>query len=351
MADLAREAGVSASTASRALRDSPLISQETIAHVKQVAKQHAYRPHLGARNLRLKKCNIVVLILPFNYADSDILANPYIFKIIGTIGSALREYGYDLLLSQMDTISEQIDDRYIHAGIAAGAIILGRGDNDPEKIRKLAETGIPFVILGPKLENQDYCSVGIDNRSSARMVVQHFAKLGRKHIAIVSDNRQDRLSESYSRFQGYLQALKELNIPFNPNLVAQSLHSGNSAYEAVRKLLHDAPEMDAIFVATRDVVAISVIQALQQSGKQIPEDVAVIGFDNIDLCDFITPALTSVSQRLQDGVATILVEKLIDQINGKDVESTMLEGSLVIRQSCGQADFNVLNGSSINQPQ
>ena len=77
----------------------------------------------------------------------------------------------------------------------------------------------------------------------------------------------------------------------------------------------------------------------------------MIGFDNIDLCDFITPALTSVSQRLQDGVATILVEKLIDQINGKDVESTMLEGSLVIRQSCGQADFNVLNGSSINQPQ
>ncbi|MFK7805849.1 MAG: LacI family DNA-binding transcriptional regulator [Anaerolineae bacterium] len=335
MADIARLAGVSASTASRALRNSPLISQETIDRVKLVAKEHAYKPHLGARNFRLKKSNIIVLILPFNYADAHVLVNPYIFKIIGTIGSKLREHGYDLLLSQMDNIDEQIDDRYIHSGIADGAIILGRGDNDPEKLASLVKTGIPVVVLGPKLENQSYCSVGIDNISSACKAVKHLASVGRKRIAIVSDNREDPLSEPYMRFQGYLRALEELNIEFDQNLVANSTHSGKSGYDAVQQLVEHAPDFDAVFVATSDVVAISVIQALRKVGKRIPEDVAVVGFDNIDLCDFTSPSLTSISQRLKDGVAQLLVEKLLDQINGKEVESVMMDGLITIRQSCG----------------
>ncbi|MFT7586574.1 MAG: DNA-binding LacI/PurR family transcriptional regulator [Cellvibrionaceae bacterium] len=337
MADIARMAGVSASTASRALRNSPLISQQTIDRVKSVAKEHGYRPHLGARNFRLKKSNIIVLVLPFNYADADVLGNPYIFKIIGTIGSTLREHGYDLLLSQMDRISEQIDDRYIHSGIADGAIIIGRGDNDPQKIASLVGTGVPFVVLGPELANQTYCSVGIDNLSSASQAVKHLAKLGRKRIAIVSDNREDPLSEPYMRYQGYLKALKDLSIVFDKNLVATSTDSGKSGYSAVQQLLKAAPDFDAVFVATSDIVAISVIQALRNSGKRIPKDVAVVGFDNIDLCDFISPSLTSISQNLQDGIAQHLVEKLLDQINGKEVSSVMMSGSLVIRRSCGSA--------------
>ncbi len=340
MADLAREAGVSASTASRALRNSPLISKETIERVQSVAKEHSYRPHLGARNLRLKKNNVIVLVLPFNYAEEEVLGNPYIFKIIGTIGSKLREIGYDLLLSQMDGISEQIDDRYVHAGIAEGAIILGRGDNDPSKLERLVETGIPFVILGPILDNQTYCSVGIDNRASASMAVHHLAKLGRKRIAIVSDNREDPNAESYARFQGYKQALEELGLAYDQNLVGTSTDSGQSGYAAVQQLLCTAPDLDAIFVATSDVVAISVMQALRNAGKKLPEDVAIVGFDNIDLCNFVSPALTSISQRLKDKVASLLVEKLLDQINGKPAESVMLNGTLVVRRSCGsQTDY------------
>lgn len=335
MAELAQAAGVSPSTASRALSNSPLLSKATIDRIQLIAKEHSYRPHLGARNLRLKKNNVIVLVLPFNYADADVLGNPYIFKIIGTIGSKLREHGYDLLLSQMDDISEEIDDRYIHAGIAEGAIILGRGNNDPAKLQTLVQTGIPFVILGPALDNQNYCSIGIDNKASASKAVHHLASLGRQRIAIVSDNREDRNSESFARFQGYKHALEELGFPFDPNLVGPSTHSGESGHVAVQHLLKSAPDLDAIFVATSDVVAISVLQALRNSGKQVPEDVAVVGFDNIDLCNFVTPALTSVSQRLKDNVASLLVKKLMDQINGKEVESVMLDGTLVVRRSCG----------------
>lgn len=335
MADIARLAGVSPSTASRALRNSPLISQETIDRVKSIAAEHAYRPHLGARNLRTKKSNVIVLILPFNYADAEVLANPYIFKIVGTIGSKLREHGYDLLLSKMDDINELIDDRYIHSGIAEGAVILGRGDNNPEKIQKLVRTGVPFVILGPKLDNQNYCSVGINNLASACTAVKHLANMGRRRIAIVSDNQENQLSEPYLRFQGYLKALNDLNMPIDQNLIAISTHSGNSGYDAVQQLLSTAPDVDGIFVATSDVVAISVLQALKIAGKRVPEDVAIIGFDNIDLCDFTSPPLTSISQRLQDGVADSLVERLLDQIKGDKADSLMLDGTLVIRQSCG----------------
>ena len=102
----------------------------------------------------------------------------------------------------------------------------------------------------------------------------------------------------------------------------------------MQHLIQRAPDFDAIFVATSDVVAISVIQALRNAGKQVPEDVAVVGFDNIDLCNFVTPSLTSVSQRLKEDVANLLVEKLMDQINGKDVDSVMLDGTLVVRRSC-----------------
>ena len=335
MADIAKIAGVSPSTASRALRDSPLISQETINKVKMIAEEHAYRPHLGARNLRTKRSNVIVLILPFNYADAQVLANPYIFKIVGTIGSTLREHGYDLLLSQMDDISELIDDQYVHAGIAEGAIILGRGDNDPQKIEKLVRTGIPFVILGPMLDGQNYCSVGINNLTSSCNAVKHLGSLGRKKIAIVTDKNEPENSEINLRYQGYLNGLRAMGSTFDPNLIVDTIHSGKAVQNAVQTLLYHVPDVDAIFVSLSDVIAISVIQALRQNGKRVPEDVAVIGFDNIDLCDFTSPPLTSISQRLQDGVARLLVENLLKQIKGEPVESIMLDGKLVLRQSCG----------------
>lgn len=335
MADIARLAGVSPSTVSRALDDSPLVNDKTKERVKALAKKHSYRPHLGARNLRLKKSNIIVLVVPFDFAADEVLSNPYIFKILATIGSTLRKYGYDLLLSQMVSVSPEIDDRYIHSGLADGAIILGRGDNDPQKIAALTATGIPFVVLGPEHANQGYCSVGIDNTAAACEAVKHLANLGRQRIAIVTDNFTDYYSESFLRYQGYRQALSDLGRPFDVNYTALSSYSGQTGYTAVQQLLQTAPDLDAIFVATSDIVAIGAMQALADAKKRIPEEVAIIGFDNIDLCNYTIPPLTSISQRLRDGVADLLVQKLLQQITGQEAESTMLSGKLVKRQSCG----------------
>ena len=335
IADIARLAGVSTSTASRALRDSDLISIETKERIKKIAQEHSFRPHLGARNLRLKKSNSIVLVFPFDYADQDVLVNPYIFKVLGTVGSALRARHYDLLLSRLSDINMLIDDLYIHSGLAEGAIILGRGDNDQSKMAALVETNIPFVVLGPEHDNQGYCSVGIDNRQSSRMAVKHLAKQGRKRIAIISDNFDEPIAEGYQRYQGYLQGLADAGLPFDQNLTVLSTYAGQSGYDAIQLLLESVPDFDAIFVATSDIVAIGAMQALHDANKRIPQDVALVGFDNIDLCDFTNPPLTSISQRLHEGVADLLTQKLLDQIAGQQVESTMLQGRLVVRQSCG----------------
>lgn len=338
MADIARIAGVSASTVSRALDDSPLVSAKTKEHVQAIAKDYAYRPHLGARNFRLKESNIIVLVLPFYYSDDDdqdVLANPYIFKVIGNLGAVLRKYGYDLLISQMSDITTKIDDRYIHSGVADGVIILGRGDNTPEKILSLVERNIPFIVMGPTHVDQGYCSVGIDNIVGSRNAVEHLAQLGRRRIAIISDNFTDEFAEATLRYRGYRQALEQAGLPFDESLTALSTYSGQSGYEAARSLLQTTPDLDAIFVATSDIVAIGAMQALREAGRRIPHDVAIIGFDNIDLCNFTTPPLTSVSQRLSDGGVQIVVDKLRLLIDGQETDSIMLDGDLVIRESCG----------------
>ncbi|MDX1521153.1 MAG: LacI family DNA-binding transcriptional regulator [Anaerolineae bacterium] len=334
MKDIARLAGVSPSTASRALRDSPLISDATKERVKKVAREHAYRLHRGARNLRLKKSNTIVVILPYDFDTESALSNPYVHKMLGTVGSALREHRYDLLVSHLEDIGPAIDDLYVHSGLADGAIILGRGDNDPAKLAALAATGIPFVVLGPEYENQGYCSVGINNITSAYQAVSHLAGLGRRRIAIISDNFDSPHSEACLRYWGYLRALAEWGLPVDKKLAIRSTTSARSGHASVQVLLETSPDVDAIFVVS-DVLAISVMQALGEANRRVPEDVAVVGFDNIGLCDFTIPPLTSVSQRLNDGVATLLVEKLMQLIDGQAAESAMLEGKLVIRQSCG----------------
>jgi DNA-binding LacI/PurR family transcriptional regulator len=334
MKDIARLAGVSPSTVSRVLSDSPLISSATKERVHEIAREYTYRPHLGARNLRLRKSSSVVVILPYQFDNDNVLTNPYVLKMLSAVGSALRQQGYDLLLSRLDEIGPAIDDFYIHSGLADGAILLGRGSNNPADLAALVATGAPFVVLGPQYENQGYCSVGIDNIKGASAAVSHLAGLGHKRIAIISDEFSSPRSEAWMRYQGYLQALVEWGLPVDEKLLIRSTTSAQSGYTAVQELLQTSSDVDAIFVVS-DMLAIAAMQALRNSGRRVPEDVAVVGFDNIDLCDFTIPPLTSVSQRLNDGVAVQLVDKLMQLIDGQPAESVMAEAKLVVRRSCG----------------
>lgn len=337
VADIARLAGVSPSTASRALRDSPLISQETKARVRQIAAEHGYRPHRGARNLRLKRSNTVVLIIPLDIADEVTMSDPFVLKFLGEVGLALRDRGFDLLLSHLNFVDRRIDDDYFHTGLADGAILLGRGGSEQghEASELLQETGVPFVVWGPEHPEQEYCSVGIDNVAAGADVVHHLVRHGRKRIAIIADALEEERQESYLRYQGYRKGLEANGLPFDETLVEHASFSPRSGETAVRRLLQRGAKFDALFVAYSDAVAVAALRTLCAAGRRVPEDIAVVGFDNIPLGAYTWPSLTTVSQRLRDGGAALLVEKLLQLVAGQEAAPVMLPGRLIVRQSCG----------------
>lgn len=333
MADIARLAGVSVSTASRALQNHSRISLETRERVQAISLKHNYRSNVLARNLRLSQSNSIALVLPIDPATEAIWCNPFVLKFFGAVGTVLSKHGYDVLVSQANFNSRQFDARYYHSGLVAGFITLGRGKDDTH-LNEMATNGIPLVVWGPRVTGQKYCSVGIDNLASGREATEHLIKLGRRRIAIITGDLDYKHSEGYLRYLGYKQALSSANIPLDSTLLASANFSGESGYSAMKHLLQVAPDLDAVFVAYSDVVAIAAMKALGDAGKNIPEDVSVVGFDNIDISEFTAPPLTTISQGLHRGGSDLLVEKLLKQISGEKVSSTMLDGELIVRKSC-----------------
>ncbi len=329
LADIAKLTNVSVSTVSRALHDNPQISAEVKKRIQAVANEHHYHIHLGARNLRLRRSNVIGLVLPIEADDFLTFANPFVLEFIGAIGVELRKNGLNLMLTHERVINQQLWD----SGLVDGYIQLGHGVQ-PHKLKE-GVADLPLVVWGAHLPNQPYCTVGVNNRCLARQAVEHLLKLGRKVIGIVVGNFGEQNTESYFRYCGYLDALKQANIPYDPRLVVFTDFDSRSGYEAAQHLLQQAPDVDAIFAANGDIVALATINAVLHSGRAVPYDVSVVGFDNIDLAVHFGIPLTTVSQELKPTGAQILVEALLKQLIGEKPQSITIDGKLVIRKSCG----------------
>lgn len=332
LAEIAALAGVSPSTASRALRNSPLISTETTARVKAVATKYNYRPNLMAKNLRLGRSNTIALVLPDNRHDAYYLSDPFLLKCIGLVGSELRKHDYELLLTQVHTADADTGARYVHSGRADGLVIIGRGPNDAP-LNEMADAGIPLVSWGPAVSGQKYCSVGIDNVSVSVEAINHLLARGRKRIGYIGTQSRG-CYDTVLRYDGYVIALTAAGLPIDPSLIIEADFTAAGGYKAAQQLLANAPDTDAMFVCS-DVMAIAAMEAMRAAGKRVPEDISVIGFDNIELGAYCSPPLTTVSQELESGGVKLMVDKLLAQINGESVSSELLQGRLIIRYSCG----------------
>lgn len=329
LADIAELAGVSRSTASRALQDSSLISEATKQRVQEIARQHNYRPNLVARSLRLKQSRTIAFVLPF-FQTPNHLMDPFLSKFIGAIGIALRARGYDLLITQGTLDDADIGGRYLRSGRADGLIFIGRTTADEHLVAQMAADA-PMVVWGPQLPGQTYCSVGIDNVAWSETAVTHLLNLGRRRIAFLGG--EESCIEVMHRYQGYTTALQRAGLDVDPALVTYTTFDAPAGQTAMAALLRSAPDLDAVF-ANGDVMAIAAMQTLRDNGRSIPDDVAVVGFDNISIGSYTSPALTTVSQNLTDG-APLLVEKLLRLINGEPAVSLTIPGRLIVRQSSG----------------
>ena len=332
--DIAYRAGVSQATVSRALRDSPLVSEETRRRIREIARELNYKVDKNASNLRRQSSVTLALLLFEDPTPNDTLINPFFLTMLGSITRACARQGYDLLVS-FQQFSEDWHADYQDAHKADGLILLGYGDwfLTRDKLDRLVQQGTHFVRWGPVFDRQPGMSIGSDNRDGGRQVGTHLASLGRKRVAYLGAN-QPTAPEFRDRYLGLCDALQAAKLSTEAALQIDVIDSTELAgYAAAQALFARGVTFDALFCAS-DLIAIGAMRALMEHGLRVPEDVAVVGFDDQPVAAFTNPPLTSV---LQDTklAGEKLVDTLIREIRGESAVSEVLTPTLVVRRSCG----------------
>ena len=331
--DIAHAAGVSQATVSRALRDSPLVRPETRQRILEIARQLNYRVDRSAAGLRTRHSRTIALLLFEDVTTDESHINPFFLSLLSSITRAAAAREYDVLVS-FQQLSRDWVARYEASNRADGIILLGYGDYLPfeERLLALTEAGAHFVLWGPGTAPAVDHSVGCDNVGGGREATGHLLGLGRKRIAFLGSASAGS-PEFKGRYEGYCAALDDAGLDIDAGLVAEADSRVESGYSAMRELLNRGTGLDAVFAAS-DLIAIGAINALREAGRSVPQDVSVVGFDDIPSAAYTTPALTTMHQdTLRAGEQ--LVRQVIASIEGESCTSELLKPLLVVRESCG----------------
>lgn len=330
MQDVARATGVSTATVSRALNGDPSVTSDTAARVKREAERLGYVIDRQASALRSRRSGTIAVHVPItDRGDDGVLVNPFVLEFLAAVGNDLHLAGLDMLVPH----SSAIDPSLHRSGLVDGYLQLGYGTED-SLLTKAAGAGLPVAVWAPPAPGRTYSSVGVDNVELADRAVTHLIKLGRRRIGLISGDLDYPISEGSLRHEGYRAALERAGIDYDPTIVTSAKFAGERSGQAVDELLVTEPKIDAVFVGDGDVIALSVARRLREHGVSIPDQVAVVGFDNIGLADFVNPRLTTVDQGLTKGVP-LLIEELLRLISGETPRCQKVEGRLIVRESCG----------------
>jgi len=342
--DIAYRAGVSQATVSRALRDSPLVSKETRDKVKAVALELNYKVDKNARNLRSQKTRTLALLLCEDPGTGDSLINPFFLSMLGSITRAAAKRGYDVLISFQQLSSDWHAD-YEDANRADGIIFLGYGDYHTYSIKaeKLVAENAHFITWGPVVDGQPGYSIGCDNFSGGYAAGKHLIKLGYQRVAFLGSVSSEHWPEFHQRYLGYKKAMDEAGLEVDPALQVEAETADDEGYRAIGYLESQGLKYDAVFGAS-DLIAMGAIKALENIGRRVPKDVAVIGFDDIPAASYTNPSLTTVQQNTTIA-GELLVENLLKLIEGESIESMLLPAKLVVRASCGECTGKVSESS------
>lgn len=330
--DIAYLAGVSQSTVSRALRGSPLVNPETTRRILDAAEQLNYTVDKHASSLRTQRAGTLALLLFEDPTSDDSHINPFFLPMLSAITRACAAHGQDLLIS-FQQLSDDWHADYGDSKKADGLVLLGYGDYLAYlgKLQKLLEQGTPFVRWGAVLPDQPGISIGCDNIGGGQQAGRHLLACGRSRIAFLGD-ASSHYPEFLDRFEGCDRALRDAGLGLDRALQVDAESSEEMGYEAARELMRRGAIFDAVFAGS-DLIAIGAMRALCEAGLRVPEDVAVVGFDDIPAARITTPALTTIRQ---DTVRAgeLLVETLVRLVDGKPAESVRLPTELIVRRSC-----------------
>lgn len=329
MSELARLAGVNVSTVSRALSDSPLVKPETKKQVRQLAEELGYVVNVSARNLRKQSAETLGIVVPLTSGAGESISEPFYLEMVGAVCTACAEHDYDLIIHIPHGDHPVSERRLIQTGRADGLIVIGQAGRTSH-LNDLGDIKSRFIVWGAAVEGANYTLVGSDNIAGGRMAGDHLLELGRRRILFLGDTD---LPEVAFRYEGLCQALQAKSLTPDSDLFMK-VSFGRQAISLCRKLvtLHEQGlRYDAIFAAS-DSLAIFAMDALRSIGLRIPDDVAIVGYDNIGRAELAHPPLTTIDQHISEA-GTLMVDMLLAKLSGEEVQSKMIATSLVVRES------------------
>lgn len=325
--DIARMAGVSRSTVSRVINGDTHVSNRTQHKVLEIIRRTNFQPNMAARGLAAGHTHILGLVVPLGV--NAIFADPYFPLVIQGALSACNGLGYSVMLWLAAEHEGATIDRILHNGLIDGAIVASMLMDSP-LLTYLAKSNCPFITIGRHPTDETINYIDVDNRAGAYQGVSYLLRTGHRRVAVI--NGPQHAIAGWDRYHGYQCALLERGVPLLPELVAEGDYSDISGYLAMQRLLPQQP--DAVFAAS-DAMALAAIRAIQEAGLCVPEDIAVLGFDDIPAAATSRPPLTTIRQPILR-TGSLAAETLIDLIEHPDPQPRriVLPTELVIRASC-----------------
>jgi len=323
--DVANKAGVAISTASYALNGkTSKVNDQTAEKVLKVAKELNYRPNAIARSLARKKTDTIGLFLLLEHSD---LNHPTIIELIVGIMDISREHGYDILLFSNREVGDVSYIEKCKERSVDGAIIFGMYNDDPY-IKDIENSEIPIISLDVPVSGEQATYISYDHQRGAYKAVKYLLEQGHESIAFV--NGFNNAPESKQRLAGYKSAYQEAGGQFQSDLIVNGEFDRKIAYQQTIELLESNQEFSAIFVAT-NLMSLGVMDALNDREIDVPEDISVIGFDDITLDDSLSLNITTIGQKKGEE-GRLAIEKLINVIEGDEsLDPVLLDYELVER--------------------
>lgn len=332
--DIAALAGVSQPTVSRALRGDPTVSDGTRLRIEAIARQLNYKVDKNASNLRRGQTSTLALLFFEDPTPDDSLINPFFLAMLGSITRTCALRGYDLLIS-FQQLSDDWHVDYEDSRKADGIILLGYGDYECYRARLdlLAAQNTHFVRWGSVRAQQAVdATVGCDNLAGGADAGRHLIAQGCRRIAFLGE-ASSHYPEFEDRYRGLTQALGMAGLQADPALQVDAISTEAAGHAAAMALLARGAPFDAIFAAS-DLIAIGAMRALSEAGRAVPDDVKIVGFDDLPAASLTRPPLTTVAQDYRRA-GELLVDTLLARIRGETTATAILPPRLVVRASSG----------------
>jgi len=336
MEELGRKLRLSRQTISRVVNNDPNVKPETRQRVQWAVSRYSYRPNLLARSMAQNKRNAIGIVMP---RGGEMLFNPYFSMIIAGIGIEARQRE---LTPVFYFSKENFGPRYrlfemIKDGRVDGGLVIEEENIDKPTLSRIEKDDYPLIILNARLPRRKINWICADDEGGTYRAVKHLIRLG--HQRIVYLRGLDNSHTSDERLKGYCKALQDKGISYNKSLVAKSEFLSKVAYQKTLEYINSKIKFTAV-CAGNDLAAFGAINALQEKGLRVPEDIAVVGYNDFDFAAMVSPAITTVRHPLVDmgklGVAKLLevIENKRENKKSKKVQQ-VLKTELIIRESCG----------------